>query len=575
MAGLARFLAAVHIAANTYAPQYGLTPAELERAMIATAAVEGGLGEEAGVGDGGASVGRYQFHTAGGHGATLLQQGYTREQIADDAFQADHWAPILAQELASAKKQGYSGAEAARIAAYRAERPAQIYDSGRFSSAYDQANGLATNPATGGEVTGASAMQDAYDPNEYKRLVDEARQAILNYNAADPGDPKASAKASLAMEDAIAAVEGYRTLYGIDPRKDGAGAAGDAIDRWATIEGVDIQRAQQAFNTWKEKSGQAFDAARSSIEVAQDDNAKAVDLQEARNQSSTPGLLPRNLKAGTHVPKFEDALKRFRDMYGVSSSPPPLSGYATPPGESTSSGFSPQLRASGDPSLKPLGYQPGGLTPSDPSFKPEGYGPGSWADDPSFKPEGYGPAAPEDDSPDGALAKALGLAGRTAIAPLLPGMMLSRPTTNAAKKVGRWFSRRFAEGGTNIPGGPGLVGEKGPELMYHPSFGVRVIGRNGPEQMDIPDGASIIPMNEAMAFRDLQGAMNTPPADEAAARMNDPDKEAKVMESIRRAMASSYALNPPTTPVPYGGARDLYAEWRGLTGIPAQQQEVM
>jgi len=152
--GLQRFLDAVASASATHASDYGLTTDELQRALITAAYLEGGLGEEAGVGDSGASVGRFQFHTAGGHGSTLINQGYTREEIADDVFQANHWAPILAQSLASKKEQYGDTPEAVRQAIYAVERPLEIYPKGRFDS------GWATSAEYAGQAAPPSTPEE-------------------------------------------------------------------------------------------------------------------------------------------------------------------------------------------------------------------------------------------------------------------------------------------------------------------------------------------------------------------------------------------------------------------------------
>jgi len=177
---LATFRSEAKKAAQTYAAQYGLTPAELEYALVANADLEGGLGEEAGVGDGGASVSRYQFNTAGGHGSTLLNQGYTRDQIASDEFAVNHWAPILAQSIANAKKSGLSGNQAIVQGIFAAERPAQMYPQSRINAAFDNAAKLTGSSGGTSMTSPASATND--------------RQAFANWARDEfglvPPDPK-------------------------------------------------------------------------------------------------------------------------------------------------------------------------------------------------------------------------------------------------------------------------------------------------------------------------------------------------------------------------------------------------
>ncbi len=144
---LATFHQAVKTAAAKYAPTYGLSPAELEYALLADAHLEGGHGDTAAKGDGGYSVGRFQYNTAGGHGSTLLNQGHTLDEISTDEFQANDWAPILAQQLADVKSQGLTGGDAVAKAIFQAERPAQMYPPQRVAAALAAANTL-TGSAT-------------------------------------------------------------------------------------------------------------------------------------------------------------------------------------------------------------------------------------------------------------------------------------------------------------------------------------------------------------------------------------------------------------------------------------------
>lgn len=151
---LSKFQKAVKSAAAYYAPTLGLDPSQLEHAMLTIASLEGGLGEEAGIGDGGASVGRYQFNTRGGHGETLLKQGYSIKDISDDEFQAWHWAPILGQALKSRIDSGMSPDKAIIQAGFDVERPAAMYDSGRAAQALKTASSLTgTDPMNGRQST--------------------------------------------------------------------------------------------------------------------------------------------------------------------------------------------------------------------------------------------------------------------------------------------------------------------------------------------------------------------------------------------------------------------------------------
>ncbi len=110
--GWKAFVAAAKAQAQLVAPQYGLDQNELAAALIANAYMESGASDTTGAGDRGYSLGRFQLNTtsgSGGHGEKLLKEGVTREQLLDDEFQAQYWAPILAKSLQAVKAQGYQG----------------------------------------------------------------------------------------------------------------------------------------------------------------------------------------------------------------------------------------------------------------------------------------------------------------------------------------------------------------------------------------------------------------------------------------------------------------------------------
>jgi hypothetical protein len=153
------FLDALNKTVPRVAAQYGVDPIALLTTMVMAAHLEGGLGDQAGVGDNGASVGRFQYNTAGGHGSTLLRQGYTREQIADDKFQVEDWTPIVARELAAALKSGLTGVDAYRQAIYKAERPRDMYPDDRVYSAANEAERLLGVPVTTGSYGATTSAQ--------------------------------------------------------------------------------------------------------------------------------------------------------------------------------------------------------------------------------------------------------------------------------------------------------------------------------------------------------------------------------------------------------------------------------
>ena len=59
-----------------------------------------------------------------------------------------------------------------------------------------------------------------------------------------------------------------------------------------------------------------------------------------------------------------------------------------------------------------------------------------------------------------------------------------------------------ASGKTDLPAGRIQVGEAGPELLTS-DMGVRIVGKRGPEIIDVPEGSSIIPLEEAAAQKPL------------------------------------------------------------------------
>jgi len=187
---LSEFYSAVKAASAKYAPQYGMTPAELEVALIALAASEGGLGEKPQVGDGGKSHGRYQFHTGGGHGSTLLNQGWTIDDFYNEAKVVDHWAPLLAQSIQSAKANGYSGTEAMRQGAFALERPAHIYNEDSWNANIAQAQEVAgaTLPAGPMNGRGPTAPTSGMNPDgiDWGAMGDQYDQLITTIIGAKP-----------------------------------------------------------------------------------------------------------------------------------------------------------------------------------------------------------------------------------------------------------------------------------------------------------------------------------------------------------------------------------------------------
>ena len=169
--------------------------------------------------------------------------------------------------------------------------------------------------------------------------------------------------------------------------------------------------------------------------------------------------------------------------------------------------------------------------------------------------------------------------GTTANAAYTSGELFNRYGSGAKKTASKakdalmqpWWKRAFAKGGVNLPGGPALVGER-PEIVEAPGFGARVV--NEPTEMNLPEGANVIPIDELMALQQIRTAAQQPAANPTtspeaqAQRANDPQLQQKVMASIQRAMASNMAANPPFTPV-LGDPRikDYWAPYRKVTGV--------
>ena len=99
--------------------------------------------------------------------------------------------------------------------------------------------------------------------------------------------------------------------------------------------------------------------------------------------------------------------------------------------------------------------------------------------------------------------------------------------------------------------------------------------------MNLPPGANVIPLQEKYLFERIrQAAAQARATDQdqqavaASQRRNDPQLQEKVLASLQQALAAHYAMDPPPTPMLGPGAIDMWANWRGLTGVPAQPPAV-
>lgn len=64
----------------------------------------------------------------------------------------------------------------------------------------------------------------------------------------------------------------------------------------------------------------------------------------------------------------------------------------------------------------------------------------------------------------------------------------------------------FANGVMGAPAGPAMVGEKGPELIEIPGLGEMVRGQGGPEQVTLPEGANVMPIDQMMLMAQIREA---------------------------------------------------------------------
>jgi len=121
--------------------------------------------------------------------------------------------------------------------------------------------------------------------------------------------------------------------------------------------------------------------------------------------------------------------------------------------------------------------------------------------------------------------------------------------------------------------------------MVLPDGRVVPVGQFGPEVRNLEPGTAVlpndVPPDEAYAYSQIQQAMKRGPMQsggdsiaEQRARANDPQLREKVMASMKKAMAAHDAANPPGTPIldGPGWTSDPWANWRAVTGIPANGQ---
>ena len=366
------------------------------------------------------------------------------------------------------------------------------------------------------------------------------------------------------------------------------------------------RQADRAFSQWFDKYQSAQTNASQDFAQRSQHNADLAANAEARNTSQTPSQLPRNTDRGY----IEQSRTELMDMYlkkqgiGEQAPAPGGTGLQTPGQMQPTQQTKPIVDMTGQRTLKPgetMGWQ-GPIDPNAPNSRAglqdwEGAAPpyNTLGDLPpdnkpksSFMDSFADKLFPGNQNNPNQSTPSIARPAMTAISGLDDIWKFGKKTStgNIAKSAGgkakKWWQRAFAEGGTNIPGGPGWVGERGPERMRLNGFGEKIVGQNGPEQVMIPDGADIIPMDEEFAFAQIQQAARQGNQPDVAAqqmaaqqRMNDPQLREKVIASLRKGMASNMVQNPPYTPVLENPAlqRDRWAANRQITGIPASQEE--
>lgn len=581
---LSKFLAAVAVASKKYAPQYGLTPSELQMLLLTTAGLEGGLGEEAATGDGGASVGRFQFHTQGGHGSTLLNQGYTLEQIADDEFQVDHWAPIMAQSLATMKQQGYSGGEAMRQAAYAVERPAAIYPAERFNAVASQASGLMGGaPVSSAGGSGGGGMDGDTISQIRKRLQQAAMEALSRYQAT--GDPDAYTEWQQTLSD-LGTFEDS-VPEDSDPNK----AAQDAFDNAIKLGDYEGRQADRAYSRWSDKATMARTAAENEIASVEDRNSNLIEQRQA--DFGLNGQGPRSNIATYYAPTYEQAMEKWNRLFGVGEEPASTynSGISVPSAAPDGGASSFEDPSEQGPGLAPLeGAQVGNFkyfagqrvigTTAESSA--EKY-PNLWHI-PNLN-NGMNEKYPFQSFMEEAKNK---------LAPVdrWGTKNIGQPISKTAKKWWQGITSpqtykfgipSHAGGTLDHPGGPAFINEQGPETVI-PAFGEPYVAQGGPHVANLGKGDAVVPAGippeEAFYFAKIRqalaqgggGAAQSSPEAQAM-RSRDPQLQQKVIASLQKGIAAADATNPPMTPTLTGPQPDLWADWRPLTGIPATLQE--
>lgn len=583
------FLAAVAEASKKYGPQYGIDPKELQLALVTTAGLEGGLGDTPGVGDNGQSYGRFQFHTGGGHGSTLLNQGWTIEDFYNDAKVVDHWAPLLAGTLASMKQNGYEGGEAIRQAAFALEKPAAMYPADRFNGVIQQASGLIGGAPVSGSSGGSAFGAEGGEVDTIrKKLQTRVSDALDAYQAS--GDPQAYAEFQSALSD-LAYFEDSAP-EGSDPNK----AAQDAFDNAIKLGDFEGRQADRLYNRFADKADRARQTAETEISSVEDRNKSLIEQRQAAFGLNNQG--PRSDIATYYAPTYEDALAKWNKIYGVGEEPSStFSSGVGLPGQGGNDGRAETSEPVAPVKVNPLDF-PLNAIPAETDGMKHWQGQkivttppdeGAWKLPFGAKMNN----GTTEDFPFQAFAEDV---KNKVIKPFV-GATRDKPKWGgkAGETTKKWWntltspgSYKFgipshATGTANHPGGPAFINENGPEMVV-PAFGQPYQAQGGPHVANLEQGSAVIPADvppdEAFMYAKImqavrQGGGQSPASspEAQAMRARDPQLREKVLASLQKAQAGQDVADPPFTPTIIGPQPDLWADWRPLTGIPAQPQQ--
>ena len=416
------------------------------------------------------------------------------------------------------------------------------------NSVLARAGGDAVTTPTSTAKPGATYKAPTYNPDtdpqaiKLKSLVDAAIAAA----AKNPSDPAAA----LNVKSALTNWANYREslLTPGDPSKT---AAQQAFDNTIALGDLGVKQASAAYQNWANKANYANQAAKTQIQDTENRQKAIGDMTEARNNSSTPGLMPRSVVAGYNPAPTSDIIGMYLDKANKAS-PDVTAGTDTAApagvagGGAISSGIGDigsGLQAGGaqattDASTPDWGQNDvykGGVDQWGNPKVPYSTSKGGFVIDP-YVNSGTPASKPSDPSHGhnwwqefggnaitGAASSMLpGLLGNgvssalgsgaskyadfiknrffkdgTASAPGGPVVVGDGSAKQTAMQGANWWKRiqapHYATGTMNHPGGPATVGESGTETAIYPGGGMQPVGVYGPEVTNLPQGTKVIP----------------------------------------------------------------------------------